>query len=150
MCSGKGKLILWQRTTTSTTTKLYYGWSIWILSDGEGPLLACIAGRRKVLKDKGLFLVVQLDYHLQVGLTESISWFCSMLTLSFFKWNGKSPSSPVMGFFLVLMARVSKALSFVIGQLCTFYVHFLSNKASFRHPVQVTILREQTLQRMSC
>ncbi|XP_073241327.1 uncharacterized protein [Porites lutea] len=31
-----------------------------------------------------------------------------MLTLSFFKWNGKSPSSPVMGFFLVLMARPRK------------------------------------------
>ena len=49
--------------------------------------------------------MVQSDYHLQVGLTESISWFRSMLTLSFFKWNGKSPSSPVMGFFFVLMAR---------------------------------------------
>ena len=61
--------------------------------------------RGKVLKDKGLFLVVQADYHLQVGLTESISWFRSMMTLSFFKWNGKSRSSPVMGFFFVLMAR---------------------------------------------
>ena len=61
--------------------------------------------RGKVLKDKGLFLVVQSDYHLQVRLTESISWFCSMMTLSFFKQNGKSPSSPVMGFFWGLMAR---------------------------------------------
>ena len=36
MCSGKGKLIPWQRTTTSTTTQLYWGWSIWILCDGVG------------------------------------------------------------------------------------------------------------------
>ena len=40
--------------------------------------------RGDVLKDKGLFLVVQLDYQLQAGLTESISWFCRVMTLSFF------------------------------------------------------------------
>ena len=42
----------------------------------------------KFLKEKSLFLVVQSDYHLQVGLTELISSFLWMMTLSFFKWNG--------------------------------------------------------------
>ena len=43
-----------------------------------------------VLEDKGPFLVVQLDYQLHAGLTESISWFCWVMTLSSFKWNGNS------------------------------------------------------------
>ena len=67
--------------------------------------------RGKVLKDKGLFLVFQSDYHLQVGLTESIFWFRWVMTVSFFKWNGKSPSSPVMGqFFLCWFCILLKLL----------------------------------------
>ena len=44
--------------------------------------------------------------------------------------------------------RVSKALSFVIG--CTHFMHTFYPTRPFRHVVQVTVLREETLHRMSC
>ena len=47
--------------------------------------------------------------------------------------------------------RVSKALCFVIGYiLCTHFMYTFYPTRPFRHPVQVTILREETLHRMSC
>ena len=38
-----------------------------------------------------------------------------MMTLSFFKWNGKSPSSPVMGFFLCADGKADFANKFPYG-----------------------------------
>ena len=46
--------------------------------------------------------------------------------------------------------RVSKASSFGIGYSCTHFMHTFYPTRPFRHPVQVTILREETLHRMSC
>ena len=45
--------------------------------------------------------------------------------------------------------RVSKASSLVLVS-CTHFMHTFYPTTPFRHPVQVTILREETLHRMSC
>ena len=45
--------------------------------------------------------------------------------------------------------RVSKASSLVLVS-CTHFMHTFYPTRPFRHPVQVTILREETLHRMSC
>ena len=95
--------------------------------------------RGKVLKDKGLFLVVQSDYHLHVGLTESISWFRSVMTLySFFKWNGKSPSSPFLcwwqGRFCILLKL-----------LLEFFYAFKPKSNNFPPPRPITFLMASSL-----